>query len=483
MTTIVAKAITTISLLFLFIVFAFHQHIAKGYLSKRDIKHNLFVIFIISLILPLNIPLFSLPMQGIPAYFGDTISISINQLILLSFLLFPSINNSRLNQSKAIKYMFFFVFIIIATYFLPSNLNKSATLIGIYYFGFLFLSAIVIYKKFSSQELISGLWKSFKIIIIIQLVLSIAFPVLNIIEALTIWGGEFAISQATRGGERPSAIGTFGHPGPLGLITSFIFIFFISNYFQNIRKKEALIYSLLSVIVIILTQSRTSYFISLVALIGIFIFHKFEDYKHLFIRIILSLFVTIVIINYFIFYTDFGRELFLSKNFQQMQTARMVHYVLGWDIFVENPIIGVGINSHLSYMSREILFIGLGLPNDGADDRSNFFVNNSLHNSHLIILVETGLIGGFLWFFGFYKIIFNNIKYIIKQKKILINYIEKKQLVSVLLFSTFLVISYFLYAFTGWATMHYYSFSFLILAIILSQKTYLENEVSLKNIK
>jgi O-antigen ligase len=72
-----------------------------------------------------------------------------------------------------------------------------------------------------------------------------------------------------------------------------------------------------------------------------------------------------------------------------MYQARLDHWTMGLDIFHRSPLIGVGINSHLEFVNRS--------PEMSKIIHNEFLTSNPIHNTHLIILCETGIIGFALW--------------------------------------------------------------------------------------
>ena len=45
-------------------------------------------------------------------------------------------------------------------------------------------------------------------------------------------------------------------------------------------------------------------------------------------------------------------------------------------------------------------------------------------------------------------------------------------------FAVLILIAYIVYAFIGWATMHYYTFVFVLISVFFSEKSRLEREIS-----
>ena len=117
-----------------------------------------------------------------------------------------------------------------------------------------------------------------------------------------------------------------------------------------------------------------------------------------------------------------------------MFAARMVHFTMAFYSFKVSPIIGVGLNAHLEYFSRNFSMF------KEIPEIDEFFLNNPIHNIHLIILVETGIIGFFLWI----ALIVSNFRASLAS---LSN--NKNQVLSLTLIG--FILTYVIYGSTGWA--------------------------------
>jgi len=74
-----------------------------------------------------------------------------------------------------------------------------------------------------------------------------------------------------------------------------------------------------------------------------------------------------------------------------MLNSREAHWTLGYEIWKRSKLIGIGINSHVYYMSHSDLVY--------AKAADIFMVNFAIHNIHFIVLAETGLIGAMVWIY------------------------------------------------------------------------------------
>ena len=89
----------------------------------------------------------------------------------------------------------------------------------------------------------------------------------------------------------------------------------------------------------------------------------------------------------------------------EMMIARLLHYYFGLLVFSQNPILGVGLNSHVQYMTANFNFRSLGDINLIYDI---FLFYRPVHNIWIIWLAEFGIIGFIFivsyFIYHFYKI-------------------------------------------------------------------------------
>jgi O-antigen ligase len=77
----------------------------------------------------------------------------------------------------------------------------------------------------------------------------------------------------------------------------------------------------------------------------------------------------------------------------EMMLARLLHFYFGLLVFVQNPVLGVGINSHVQYMTANFNFRSLGEINLVYD---TFLFYYPVHNIWIIWLAEFGVLGTLL---------------------------------------------------------------------------------------
>src|SRR5690606_25896495 len=137
---------------------------------------------------------------------------------------------------------------------------------------------------------------------------------------------------------------------------------------------------------IVLTYSRTAYLAFIVVLLSEWFIVK-NAHKNIFspfnlIKVALPIAVLLV---WLIYFSPFS-EVFLKSDADNQFDNRMIHWLMALDIFNRSPLIGVGYNAHLAFVAKHVSIATTLTIND-------FFTANPIHNIHLIILAETGLVG------------------------------------------------------------------------------------------
>lgn len=195
--------------------------------------------------------------------------------------------------------------------------------------------------------------------------------------------------------------------GQTAAITSF-YIAYYSNY-KKFTIGKTLVYLLLPLIVIILTQSRNSLAMFGICLIAI-IYNKLRTKitpQRIILIIIASLIIT-YLIYLLVINSNFGTRIMeksmyheSSYQFEQYSTGtffdtivgdRLIYYVLGFSYFLESPLTGIGMWNY-EYVSKG---------------------NYPLHTEYMIHLCEGGIIAFILWTSFFAYIIYGILKYIPK---------------------------------------------------------------------
>lgn len=365
-------------------------------------------------------------------------SVLVTVPLLMAMIIFVFVKWRRIpSTANSMRFIPITLALILLSLINPYNTSRSASII----FALFFISNISLFYMFSRfisrHQLLKGVLDGLLILCTIQFLLAICFPLLNI-SSVTNMFHSTGEKWSTRGGSgRVGAVGLFKHPGNLALFTMMASSFFLSLFLYGYRKKLCLIILSINAITIILTYSRTSYItFILVMFLVYFLYTNARRNIFTFSRIFKFLIPSTLFLGWLIFLSPFSSS-FLESDAENQLDNRMTHYVLASEIFKSSPLIGVGLNSHLSFLTKTMGKKSLLL-------MSGFYSRNPIHNSHLIVLAETGIAGFIMW------IIFL-IQNIGRSK------IQIASSNNVILSSTLIgvITAFSIYGMTGWAPMSY----------------------------
>lgn len=323
---------------------------------------------------------------------GSRIMISVPSIIVFIFLFFFANTSLKIKNLISLdRWSLFLLFFCLVSLLNPINEFKWNTLVAtVFIFQWLFTLNIIFYTL-SYKDLIKGIYDGLRLLTVAQLILAVCFPVLQI-TAVTSLFHEVANEWSTRLGSREGAVGFFSSPGNLAIFSIFSGVYFISCYLNGYKKNDSILLVFLSSITLFLTYSRTAY-LTYILIVPILYFVNTYKKTSIFSPLVLLrvLLPTMAFLGWIIFYSPIS-DLFLKSDTTQQYDNRMVHWFMATKIFFDSPIIGVGLNGHLSYLSKNF-FIASNLTLD------DFFLSNPIHNIHLIILSEIGGIGLLIWLF------------------------------------------------------------------------------------
>lgn len=366
----------------------------------------------------------------LPASFRFTIP-----LLLAALLVFKS-NFKNVFKFSFKNWMVITSLFIIISVFNPYNEDYAASISYGIFFVSNILFLIVIGSYISAIQLLKGLFDGLAVLCIIQLGLAICFPVLNIVQVTSMFHAADAAIGATRAGTREGAVGFFNHPGRLAIFTLIASSYFLSTYLYNYKKQISLILLIINAITLFLTYSRTSY-VGIVILVVLLGFIKKNEHKNVFAlqNILKFMLPSSLLIGYVIFLSPMS-DIFLKGDSQTQVLNRTIHYKIGYKIFQTSPVVGVGLNAHVAYINKHPAILGPFL----YDAKSDFYKKNPIHNIHLIILAETGLLGFIAWI----TFILRNIYLSARQIKS-----SRNQILSLSFIGVLVTISF--YGLTGWS--------------------------------
>lgn len=383
---------TRIAILFCFVILFVLRYAAFRILGKKST-------FLIVSFLVFWLP-FTINILQIPPY-PELKSGAFNQSFSLEpFVLFNAILLLYLLFSKT-KFPFSrkdgLLVLIIVLFFFPSLINGAN--VDVKYTVFflirilnLTLFYVLLRSCFEKETIFRGVYDALSILVICQFFLALLFPVLGI-ESATEWflPGSSKWAVGGRGG-RFSAIGIFSHPGNLALFCLISFSFFYSAFLLKVKRRDSIVFLVLSVLTLLLTLSRSGVLGFLFSFsVILYIFKNPNSSLFSLKRIIYISVIGAIVFAVIYLFTPIG-EYFQGDNFDEMAKARLVHWFAGFEIIRLHPFFGVGLNTHISYFAAELPIL------DG------FFARSPIHNIHIIMLAETGIIGFACLFLLFSKV-------------------------------------------------------------------------------
>ncbi|QDH80805.1 hypothetical protein FKX85_17860 [Echinicola soli] len=318
----------------------------------------------------------------------------------------------------------------------PINPFPLSVWVFVFYAFQLLFSLAYLKANFKRSTIFKGLFFGFLFVTVLQAIITVFYPILNVSYFATLFKGEVTLEASLKREGYVSAIGIFGHPGPLAVYCLYVGIFFFACYLNNYRRKLSFGLLFANIFIILFTFSRTTYMTCVLVLV--FMMVAFFSKSSVFSLKNIILTTTGIALLLFILYLTPLSELFLGSDFDSQIEVRLSSWLLGYKIWKVAPVFGVGINSHVYYMAHflkitEDLFI------------LEFLTTNPIHNIHMIVLSETGMVGFGLWLAFFRSKILGRLKVI--KTKVMIPDILNLTFVGVL-------VAFILYGIFGWAPFY-----------------------------
>jgi O-antigen ligase len=410
-------------------------------LAKRNQRPNfLFLSFFIQQI-PLSCILYKLPIdisnkKGLTGPFDSfySIDISIGILFLMQVL---NVNTSRgigrtiIKENKkgifVLSMLLFVALINPYTYYWKACLPVFLRLFQIY------MLLMYLSKTMDWDEILKGIYDGLSIAIILQSILVVFYPIMGLAIVTTIFRGDEIGQWAERREGYSSAIGTFMHPGSLALFSTLVLMFFISCRLHMYRSRASLIHILLCVFVIVFTYSRTSYISSFLA--AGFLMFIFPNLKKIKVSTILYVFFGVIIVILVVQNTALA-NLFLKSDSEMQTESRLIHFGLAYEMWQKSKLIGIGLNNHVAFMSTFVSRDFFAV--------DPFFFENPIHNIHLIILVETGVLGFVVWIYYIISRILKGLR----------NSLYSNGVGIINLSNVGAILAYVIYGMAGWSGFH-----------------------------
>ncbi|WP_191557387.1 O-antigen ligase family protein, partial [Metabacillus idriensis] len=387
------------------------------------------------------------------------------QILIFTIFFWNHFFNSRIltlgkdkDHLKVSRLFLFFLSTAILSTILSENILASLY-VFFRYISLLFLALIILKNslKLNLQYMIYG----FMILIPVETVISLIQYITDSYAGFRILGESYEPFRATSliDESEKGISGTLSHPGIMGLFLSLTIplqiYYFISSIKYGFNKTRVVLF-ILSMVLIILTGSRTSLFITLFAIGLLLLFNIIGKKRFKKSNVVIALFSVIpVTILFFYTISKLGIvERFLNSDFIYQIFYRSDLNVLAISVLgdsAKNMIFGTGLNAYTDVVSS----LGTG-----------FAYEHPVHNFFLLMLVE----GGLLHFLSIAILIL----YILS---ILINSIRigNQKLLAFTLLVT--VTISFIYCMFGWAMYHNQNMYFMSIILILAyQLRYEEGE-------
>ena len=377
-----------------------------------------------------GVPLFTLfqVWNQMPGAFGQNVSVF--PCIIFGFLFFKT---KTLRFKSLINFWVIgLLILLLANYCMPQNVFKPGFFPPLFTLLQLFFFLQSVRHRFTLSEIYDALYESFAIWTIMEFVLAMCYPVLGMQFVSTLFCGDLASQWANRRVGYLSAVGTFPHPSQLAYVCVAFASFFFVAFLNNRKRKESLLLFIASVIVVVLTFSRMSYLALFLALTLIYLFNRNRriSFKYLFYLLLFPL------ILYLVTFIPAIQNLFFKSDASNMAEARFVHWFIGLEIWGKFKLLGTGINDHVYYMTKHFMNLR------NLRTENEFIISNPIHNIHLIVLAETGIIGAAYWLLAQGKLLKQGYQQLVAP-------IYEVQCGGLLLIA--LTIFTFAYGFTGWS--------------------------------
>jgi O-antigen ligase len=185
--------------------------------------------------------------------------------------------------------------------------------------------------------------------------------------------------------------GLFGNPNGLGLfaLLTFLFSFLVIHFRPDLfSKRDKLIIYVLIIIPLLLSGSR-NVALALALFYVLSTFYKMSPFLGFIIFLIFLLLYEIIGSNYILIIKTLGLESFFRLETLQMGGGRFVAWKFAWEQIQYNFFLGKGI-AFDEYIMRKNYHMLSALGHEGG-----------VHNSYLIIWLNTGLIGLLAYFYSF----------------------------------------------------------------------------------
>lgn len=331
-------------------------------------------------------------------YFGAPFETNIGLMfptIIALVLMMISVNKKQWQINELRFPLYSVVFFIVFSYLTPYNYSHYATHIFVFLFLQLWIVIYIVKTYLDYRQIIHALYDGLTIIVCIEFIVSLSY-LLGFDTLQNFFLSNIEEKEWIREGTNVRrAYGTTFQPNRLGGLCAFIGTFFLSCVLNRFKKKKSIIMVAMSFLVIIMSQSRSA----LTAFVFSFLTMLYIDHykKYGFSLQILFMNFAILAVLIGLFSTNIVGNMFFKSDVNDMENARMLHYVGGWHVLEKTNFTGVGLNAHVHYMYYKT---------DLSNIIGFWLSTHSIHSVHLVLFVETGIVGLLLWlYFLFSRIV------------------------------------------------------------------------------
>ncbi len=293
--------------------------------------------------------------------------------------------------SKDVRWIAVTLSLFLLSFANSNNDNINGTFIAFSFFISHILFFSLLFTNVSYNNLIKGITDGFVILGTLNFLLAICFPVLNLKAVTTLFHVTGDIGATRMGSHaREGAIGLFSHPGALALYSTISSIFFLFKILKNKGSQVSKLIFLLNLATIILTFSRTTFLVYALVIFLTYYIVKNPRTPIFSLKNVLRIFIPLGLVFLWLIVFSPLSDIFLESDVNAQFDNRTLHWLMAIEGFKQSPIFGVGLNTHLIYFSKHPTVLkNLEL--------TPFFLENPIHNIHLILLVEVGIVGFLLW--------------------------------------------------------------------------------------
>ena len=324
--------------------------------------------------------------------FGSVININVGFLSAIILIL-----SGRFKLKKELFYLrnnwwfYSLIGLAVISYFNPYNTFPAAIFPMLFTVTQFWALFILIESNFDRQTIVKGVYYGLAILSILMLVLTIAYPILDLKWVASFFYGKQTYIKSIRREGYPSTVGIFWHPNTLGFFSVIPVSFFACCYLNHYKKNIMnIMFIMMSLFTCFFTFSRVSFLSVFIALITVVVLQQ-KKTRFVTKKVVVGILCFIACFVLLFWYLSNYQNLLLFKDVDAMLNIREEHWRLGYEIWNQAKILGVGLNTHVYYLAHNDLYYS------GATNA--FTVNVFIHNIHLIILAELGLIGIVLWIY------------------------------------------------------------------------------------